>query len=211
MVKERPDHDFLAVVQRLQPTTVQELCVEIGVTATAIRQRLLRLQGDGLVARQATRQERGRPHHTYSLTSAGFKSLGDDHAEIAALLWREIMKIGAPEIRQQVLSGVKAALVQRFGVQTDGVSLAGRLRQLCENLSEHGFDVDFAPSVEGGLPVLREHNCPYSEIANEDAGFCDFEKAVFAELLGTPVELSACRLEGHHCCEFQVGCSDDQI
>jgi predicted ArsR family transcriptional regulator len=106
---------------------------------------------------------------------------------------------------------VKRALVQRFGIQTDGVGLAGRLRQLCENLSEHGFDVDVAPATGASLPILREHNCPYSEIADEDSGFCDFEKEVFSELLGAPVELSACRLDGHHCCEFHVGGADDQI
>lgn len=204
--RDQSDRDFLATLQRLQPASVQELCTAIGITATAVRQRLLRLQCEGAVERQTIRQERGRPCHAYALTEAGSKLLGDDHAEIAAVLWREIMRIEQADVRQRVLQGVRAALVQRFGSQTDQVSLAGRLQRMCSALSEHGFDVDYSVESNGpGLSILREHNCPYHEIASADPSICDLEQSVFSDLLGVPVELSSCRLDGHRCCEFQVG------
>lgn len=206
MSRDRSDHEFLSALQRQSPATIQSLCDAIGVTATAVRQKLMRFQAEGLISREVTRRDRGRPCHTYRLTEAGVKELGDDHAEIAAILWRQIMSIPEPGIRQSVLSGVKTALVERFGEFQEGTSLASRLQLLTSRLAEQGFDLEYAAGAESSaLPILREHNCPYHELAAEDSSICDLEQSVFSELLGVPVELSSCRLDGHQCCEFQVG------
>ncbi|WP_437193790.1 helix-turn-helix transcriptional regulator [Planctomicrobium sp. SH527] len=213
-MRDQTDHAFLTTLHRLQPATVQALCAATGVTATAIRQRLLRLQADGLITRGVTRGNRGRPFHAYSVTNEGLKSLGDDHAVLAAILWREVKKIEPGEVRDRVLDGVKEALVRRFDSPQSGDhagpehvnSIADRLSRVCTKLAEHGFDVDFSvPESSSGLPILREHNCPYHEIAEEDPDFCEFEQSVFAELLGTSVELTSCRQDGHGHCEFHVG------
>ena len=206
--RERSDHEFLTTLQRIQPATIQDLCASVGVTATAIRQRLLRFQSEGLVARELSRQDRGRPCYVYQVTDAAQKWLGDDHAEVAAVLWREIMRIPQADVRQEILENVRQALVERFGSRIEESSLAGRLQKLCSVLTEHGFDIDLATGEEtesGNLPILREHNCPYHEIASEDASFCDLERSVFSEMLGVPVSLASCRVDGHSCCEFQVG------
>jgi len=212
MLKENTEPAFLAILQRHEPVSVQELCEVTGVTATAVRQRLLRLQSEGLVTRKIVRQERGRPHHAYALTSHGLKSLGDNQGEMAALLWQEVMRINQPEVKNQVLAGVREALVQRIGLQSVTGSLSERLQGMCSNLTEFGFDVECLPGAplvglgmaDADLPVLREYNCPYHEIAAVDPSICEFEQSVFSELLGADVELSSCRLDGHRCCEFQV-------
>ncbi|MBX3439776.1 MAG: helix-turn-helix transcriptional regulator [Planctomycetaceae bacterium] len=205
LTREQNDLELLRLIQKLQPATVPGLCVGLGVTATAIRQRLLRFQADGLITRRTERLDRGRPRNTYELTREGLKLLGDDHAEIASILWREIMAIESPAVRKQLLAGIKRALVERFGTRTIEGGLVGRLQRLCTSLVEHGFDVELAESaVPGSLPILRENNCPYHELVAEDASFCELEQSVFSELLGVPVELSTCRLDGHRCCEFHV-------
>ncbi|WP_417850564.1 helix-turn-helix transcriptional regulator [Thalassoglobus sp.] len=206
MSRDQSDHEFLSVLQRQSPATVQSMCDAIGVTATAVRQKLMRFQAEGFVSRKVSRQDRGRPCHTYHLTESGLKELGDDHAEIAAILWRQLMLIENPEVRQSVLNGVQAALVERFGDFTYGTSLASRLQLLTSKMAEQGFDLEYeAGETPSDLLILREHNCPYHELAAEDASICDLEQSVFSELLGVPVELSSCRLDGHQCCEFQVG------
>ncbi len=206
MSRDQSDHEFLSVLQRQSPATVQKLCEAIGVTATAVRQKLMRFQAEGLVDREVTRQDRGRPLHTYQLTNQGLKEIGDDHAEIAAILWRQMMQISDPDVRQSVLKGVQTALVERFGDFSNGTSLASRLQLLTSKMAEQGFDLEYdAGESSSDLPILREHNCPYHELAAEDTSICDLEQSVFSELLGVPVELSSCRLDGHQCCEFQVG------
>lgn len=206
MSRDQSDHEFLTQLQRQSPATVQGLCESVGVTATAIRQKLMRFQAEGLVEREVTRRERGRPIHTYHLTEKGLKEIGDDHAEIAAILWKQVMQIKQPEVRQTVLAGVKTALVERFGEVEEGHSLANRLQLLTSKMADQGFDLEYSEgNAETDLAILKEHNCPYHELASEDTSICDLEQSVFSELLGVPVELSSCRLDGHQCCEFQVG------
>lgn len=206
MSRDQSDIEFLSALQRQSPASVQTLCDVIGVTATAIRQKLMRFQAEGLVERKVLRQDRGRPIHTYHLTEKGLKETGDDHAEIAAILWKQVMQIENPDVRHQVLAGVKTALVERFGEVDGGDNLARRLQLLTSKMAGQGFDLEYAEGSEGNdLPILREHNCPYHELASEDSSICDLEQSVFSELLGVPVELSSCRLDGHQCCEFQIG------
>ena len=92
------DLAFLRELHRLREANVQELCAALGVTATAIRQRLVRLQGRGLIARTVLRAGRGRPHHNYVVTDAGQRELGDNYSELALLLWEELQQIDEPAV-----------------------------------------------------------------------------------------------------------------
>lgn len=200
---EQHDREFLDQLHRLGTGTVHEICAEIGVTATAIRQRLNRLQSLDLVAREMVRMGRGRPHYVYRVTETGLRLLGENYSDLAMILWRSMMGIEEPGLRREVVSRVRQALVERYGKVVQAESLRDRVRQLQGTLVERGFDVEVDQT--GGLPILRENNCPYQELASSDSSICELEQEVFAEVLGTNVELTECRLDGHHCCEFRAG------
>ena len=207
MIQKDPDLEFLTHLQRMKSASVQELVDATGVTTTAVRQRLMKLQNHGFVKRELAKTNRGRPNHSYQLTKEGVRSLGDDHAAMAGLLWREVLKIDQPEVRERVMEGIKQSLVDRFGQQhvSEG-TLLDRMQEMTQFLSSQGFDVEVAREQKSGdlLPIIQEHNCPYHELAQEDSTICELEQAVYSELLGTAVELSACQLDGHRCCEFHV-------
>ena len=109
-VLEHSDGQFLNELHRIGPQTVQDICAAIGVTATAVRQRLVRLQGSGFVARDLVRRGRGRPHHVYRVTDKGLRQLGDNYGDLALILWREIRNIPNAEIRQAITTRVRDAL-----------------------------------------------------------------------------------------------------
>ena len=112
---EPGDRQFLERLHELGGGTVQEICADLGVTATAVRQRLVRLQGLKMVARELVRAGRGRPHHVYRVTQAGLCELGDNYAELAQILWREMNNIEEPAVRARVVSRIEDALVEQFG------------------------------------------------------------------------------------------------
>ena len=58
----------------------------LGVTATAIRNRLVRLVGSGLVDRKTESVGRGRPRHTYTASAETHKRLGQNYADLALAL-----------------------------------------------------------------------------------------------------------------------------
>jgi len=200
---EPKDRDFLQRLNRLGGGTIQELCDDLGVTPTAVRQRLVRLQGRGLIERRAVSEGRGRPYHIYELTHLGLRELGENYAELAMTLWRAVSRIESDELRQAVLADVRDELVRRYSRTVNSGDLSERFTELQESLTEQGFDVE--AETDDDLPLLRENNCPYLELASTDSGICELEQSVFAEVLGAPVHLSKCQLEGETCCEFQVG------
>ena len=104
-------------------------------------------------------------------------------------------------IRETITSRVREALVARVGRFGEG-TLRERVERLSQALAGRGYDVETAQ--DGALPILRENNCPYQELAEEDRGICGLEREVFEKALGAEVRLTQCCLDGHHCCEFEV-------
>jgi predicted ArsR family transcriptional regulator len=196
------DRPILEQLQKLGSATIQQLCEAMQVTQTAIRQRLNRLQAANLVDRHTIPADRGRPHHVYKVTQLGLQQLGDNYGELALVLWSELSKIDNPVVRNQLVESLKSSLVQRYGQNIDGLTPSIRLEQLKQVLQSRGFHVELDLNKE--LPILRENNCPYSELANTDKSICELEQAVFRDILKVDVNLTKCLVEGHHCCEFQL-------
>jgi len=196
------DRECLDRLRRNDGASVQDLCQEFGVTPTAIRQRLSRILELGLATREASRLEgRGRPRHIYHVTQRGLKELGNNYGDLARILWAEVKQIDDSGTRQRVIDGVRAALVSQYSSQVGFGSTAERFKRLAEVMTESGFDVEL--DERNGLPLLRERNCPYPELASCDSEICNLEQDVFSEVLGTPIELTSCWRDGESCCEFE--------
>lgn len=183
---------------------VGDLATALGVTATAIRQRLERLTKAGLVelaARERT-SGRGRPAHRYSLTEKGRRG-GDNFRDLALVLWREIRCIHEPAVRRGLLARIGAAMAGGYRDQVVGPTPEARLRNVAELLRERQLSCTVeSDSAAGGLPVLTAYACPYPDLAEQDRGICAAERVMLEELVGAPVKLSECRLDGGSCCRF---------
>jgi predicted ArsR family transcriptional regulator len=198
------ERQFLEWIQQ-GAATVRALCDASGVTATAVRQRLARLESLGFVARRATSHGRGRPFHSYELTSQGQRQLGDNYQELAELLWEVIGGTGDPAIREKMFATLRTLMAARYGNGVTGQEVPERLQQLRDSLVEHGFHVEaVSGNQSAGLPVLREHHCPFPDLAARGSELCELEQAVFSDVLGAQVALTACCRNGDHCCEFEV-------
>ena len=206
VISERPDAadlDFLRRLHRRDGGTVQELCDEMAVTATAVRHRLTRLVSAGYVSKHLVREGRGRPRHDYAVTERGLRELGDNYSELANVLWSELKNISDIEVRNALLDRIQVTLAERYGRGVDGTTLSVRMQQFRRRLSESGLDVEIDES--GELPILRENSCPYYDLATTDSEICELEQRVFEQVLGTQMELTHRCIEGHSCCEFQIG------
>lgn len=178
---------------------IGELAERLGVTATAVRQRLDRLMRAGLVERSTVSRPRGRPAHAYRLTDAGRRLGGDNFKDLAMVLWREVRGIPDPAVRRGLLQRIAGGLAEACRDRIVGDTPRDRLAGLAAFMAER----DIACSVDQGeLPVLTTHSCPYPELADEDRSVCVAERLMIQELVGTAVRLSECRLDGASCCRF---------
>jgi predicted ArsR family transcriptional regulator len=91
---------------------VGELIATLGVTATAVRQRLERLLESGLIERAKVASGRGRPAFEYRLTERGRWCAGADPAELAEAMWQEILELADEDVRLRILTGIARRLGQ---------------------------------------------------------------------------------------------------
>lgn len=197
---ETSDKAMLDFLRREGAVTIASLVEKMGVTATAVRQRLQRLMNEGLIQRQTERIGRGRPNHRYSLTDKGEEQTGNNFADLAVVLWDEIKSVEDPAIRRGLLKRIADRFVARYRKDVAGDSLSERMQSLVGLMDQR--EIPFQVDTTGELPVLSALACPYPELAKRDRGVCTMEKMMLSEILGNNMRLSECRLDGATCCTF---------
>jgi predicted ArsR family transcriptional regulator len=197
---ESSDKTLLDFMRREGAVTISALVAEMGVTATAVRQRLQRLISTGLIQRETEKKARGRPNHRYSLTEKGERAAGDNFADMANVLWDEIKAVENPDVRRGLLKRVAGRLAAQYRDRVGGSALDERMTQLAGLMGER--DIPFQVGQSSGLPVLSALACPYPELARRDRSVCTMEKLMLSEVLGESMQLTECRLDGATCCTF---------
>ncbi len=187
---------------RTGPLTIQQLVDHLGVTATAVRQKLSRLQDAELVDRTQAADGRGRPSHQYDLTEKGRRSVGDNLADLACALWHEIQEIPDVELRNSLVKGAIRRLANDYSSRVVGKSIEDRLDSVAQIFVER--DIPITVDNKNGLPVLRILQCPYPDLANDNHAVCEMEKQLFSQVIGASVDLCQCRRQGDSCCSFEA-------
>lgn len=180
---------------------ISDLEASLGVTATAVRQRLDRLMRAGLVERSTVSRGRGRPSHAYSLTEKGRRLGGHNFQDLAMVLWREIRAVRDPALRQGLLARIGSAMAALYRDRVVGSTPEERMESAAALLRERQVSCGVS-SPGGDLSVLTTYSCPYPDLAESDRGICAAERLMLQELVGAPVQLSECRLDGASCCRF---------
>jgi Predicted transcriptional regulator len=209
------DEPLVALLRGGHALEVADLVEALGVTATAVRERLSRLVKAGILARERTvpeaatgRGSRGRPAYRYRLTERGGRIGGDNFRDLALVLWREIRSVREPAVRRGLLQRVGRGLAEacRPAIRSGASSASDRLENIAELLRQRRIPCECGrvPQAAGDLPVLTSHACPYPDLAEQDRGICAAECRMLEDLVEAPVRLTECRLDGDSCCRFTV-------
>ncbi len=200
---ESSDEGLVDLLRRRGPLGISQLADAMGVTATAVRQRLARLTAEGLVCREANKPARGRPSHRYMLTDKGARAAGSNFADLAVALWKEVRELRDVSVRSGLLRRLAVTMAQMYGGRAAGKTTAERMQAISDLLSSR--QIPFVVDSSKQLPVLTALACPYPDLAEQDRGICAVERLLFSELLGEKVQLTECRLDGHSaCCRFEA-------
>jgi predicted ArsR family transcriptional regulator len=204
-MSETSDRSLLDLIRRHGPLTIAEMVERLGVTPTAVRNRLTRLVGSGMVERQTEQGGRGRPRHTYQASVVAQKRLGQNYADLAVVLWDEMMRaVEDRKLRRILFSRITERLADVYRAQLTGQEWEGRLVQLGTILHDRGIEAEVTPGDGTMMPVLKQHSCPYYELAEVDRAVCAMERKMFEKVLGRGLRLSQCRLDGHRSCDFEA-------
>ncbi len=189
------------LLRKHKSMTVSEMAIALDVTATAVRQRLSRLMGQGHIERTATRAGRGRPSHHYNLTTKGRRKAGSNFSDLAVALWEEIVAIQDPAVRRALIQRVSGRLAESYEGEVEGTSVEQRMRQIAEVFRDRR--VSFSVESDGEKPRLTALSCPYPDLAGDDRNICAMERQLLTKLLGTRLRVRECRMDGDSCCSFE--------
>ena len=197
---------ILNLLKREGPLTAGEVAHALSLTPAAIRMQLVRLEEDGLLALTEVLGEaarRGRPSHTYTLTTAAEalypKRYGDLTTELLGYL-------GGPDGKQ-----VDALFEQRRQRRVAGalprlahLSFDEQVAALAAILDEDGYLAD-ATRAEDGSWLITEHNCAILTVAHGFSQACSSELSFIRDALpGATVERVAHLMDGAHVCAYRV-------
>jgi len=204
-MSQSSDRFLLDLIRRHGPLTVAEMGDRLGVTPTAVRNRLTRLVESGMVERRSEQGGRGRPKHTYQASVAANKRLGQNYADLVVILWDEMMRnVEDRKLRRFLFGRITERLAELYRSQVTGVEWERRLVQLGTVLHDRGIETEVTRGDGGSLPVLKQHSCPYYELAEADRAVCAMERKMFEKVVGRGLRLSQCRLDGHRSCDFEA-------
>ena len=108
------------------------------------------------------------------------------------------------KLRRLLFTRVTERLAEMYRGQVSGQEWEGRLVQLTNLLHDRGVEAEVARDGGGAIPILRQHSCPYYELAEADRAICALERKMFEKVLGRGLRLSQCRLDGDRSCDFQA-------
>lgn len=176
------------------PQSMAALIEATGVTRTAVTEQLQDLMAAGFVHRTSQRLGRGRPRYLYTASRRALRELFSTQQRLLApALLQAVLEVTGPETTQRVLEQVVRVLADHYREKIDAAEPAQRLQQLAGLLDGEGVVVDFVEDESG--PVLHERTCPYLDLIDEQRTICGLEVRMFSQVVDSPIELAACRLD----------------
>jgi predicted ArsR family transcriptional regulator len=198
------DQLVLDLLRRENGLSIQDLMDRLEVTATAIRQRIDRLELAGFVEKRKHSAGRGRPSFNYFLTDKGWRQAGVTYSELAKSLWSVINSIPDAGQRANLIQLAGKTMGDAMGARIPEAALEHRMHQLAELLGEQKIPTSVIQTIQ--TPILEVHVCPYPDLVGQDMDrtVCQLEEHALSQALGHPLHLSKCRLDGHGCCQFSL-------
>lgn len=200
---------ILAILKAQGPRSAAQLAEQLGVTPMAVRQHLLAMASEGLVAYAAPPGKVGRPTKLWRLTrlaedappqtAPGF---ADGHAQLVA----ELLACLEPEALAAALALREKRLGKLYGKGLGKKTpLRARLERLAKARSAEGYMAEVAVSADGWYLLVQNH-CPIRAAACACPDLCTGELRAFEKALGKDVTLERRehRLSGDRRCSVAV-------
>jgi predicted ArsR family transcriptional regulator len=195
---------LLHALKATGPQSAAVIARRLGVTSTAVRQHLAKLQAEGLVAFEHQVAGVGRPRRRW-LTEKGHGRFPDSHAGLALDLIQTVGRIFGKEGLDELIAAREQTSLELYSARLGSGDLRRRLRRLAALRSEEGYMAEVTTATDNGF-VLSENHCPICVAARACQGLCRSELALFRTVLGPEVEVERVEriLAGARRCAYRI-------
>jgi len=189
-------------LRRRSTASAADLARLFGLSPNAVRQQLVLLERDGLVAEKAVRRGPTKPTLEFSLTPDADRLFPQAYDKLLEAVLREVRdQFGSPAV-ERIFDGLSKRAVDRARQKITAEKPEERVAQLTDMLRESGVVAEYS-LIDGGF-ALHEHNCPYSTVVKEHPEMCQVIHHVIDEAIGGDHVQTESLATGGKECRFEM-------
>jgi DeoR family transcriptional regulator, suf operon transcriptional repressor len=194
---------ILLTIKKRGEARAKDVAAALGITASAVRQHLGALLGEGLVGVREQRGTAGRPKHFYSVTPTAEdlfpKTYGDLTCELLDYLTAE-----EPDMVEKLFDRRRERRVEAAESRLAGRSFPERVAELARILDEDGYLADVERDEDGTWYIV-EHNCAILEVAFRYGQACSSEIGFLRQVMpDAEIDRITHMASGQHHCAYRV-------
>ena len=193
---------IVSELRRRGPASATDLARSFGLSPNAVRQQLMVLERDGLVAETPVRRGPTKPTYEFSLTADADKLFPQAYDKMLTAVLHELRSQFGTSGVEQVFDGLSRRAIERARLSVNSNDPEQRVAQLTEMLRKSGVVAEYS-LIEGGF-ALHEHNCPYSSAAKEHPEVCQVIHHVIDETIGGEHVQTESLAHGGRECRFEL-------
>ena len=182
----------------------EELGLELGVTASAVRQHLSSMLAAGLVEHRELKGSPGRPKHLYQLTIAAEALFPKAYSELTNELLG-FVEAEDPALVDRVFDLRRDRRIDEARARlAEHQQFEPRVAELARILDEDGYLAEW-DALDDGTYRITEHNCAVLGVAQKYGQACSSEiEFIRAVLPGAAVERTSHMVAGAHRCAYVI-------
>jgi predicted ArsR family transcriptional regulator len=193
---------IVSELRRRGSASAVELARSFGLSANAVRQQLVVLERDGLVAETPVRRGPTKPTYEFSLTPDADKLFPQGYDKMLTAVLREVRaQFGTPAV-ERIFEGLSRRAIERARSEVTAADPETKVAQLTDMLRKSGVVAEYS-LIDGGFAV-HEHTCPYSDAAKENPEVCQIIHDVLDETIGGEHSQTESLAHGGKECRFEI-------
>ena len=189
-------------LRRRGSASATDLARLFGLSPNAVRQQLMVLERDGLVAETPVRRGPTKPTYEFSLTPDADKLFPQAYDKMLTAVLRELRSQFGTAGVERVFDGLSRRAIERARATVTATDPEQKVAQLTEMLQRSGVVAEYS-LIDGGF-ALHEHNCPYSSAAKEHPEVCQVIHHVIDETIGGEHAQTESLAHGGKECRFEL-------
>lgn len=203
--------DLLDLIKQKGTLSMDEAAAHTDLAKTTLREHFLQLERDGYIRREYIRSGPGRPSLQYQITSKGNHLFPSSESELIRELLKFLKERGDEQTIEQFFESFWEQRLKKARSRMDVASendLKSRLDKLMGFLEEEGFMPEVESNTEDGTIIIKECNCPFSEVVKETRLPCKLEAMFYRKLFNENVERTSYIADGDFACTYEIQVSE---
>lgn len=185
--------------------TLDELADHLGLTKTAAKEHLIKIETLGYLSYVDTKGAVGRPRRRYLLSNEGHEVFPRQYSwlsnVILELLAEDLGSKGVSRMMRALATKVAKSMGNRFENTENNVGL---FTEITAALNELGYRAFLKQSDLRKGAVIEATNCVYHSVAKKHPELCQFDVQFIENASGMNVRLESCISRGDSVCRFCI-------